>query len=265
MLAFRPIRTTRVQTGVRHLAVATLVAALAGALLVPVVSAGQAKLLVCHARGNGSFGPVVVAQPAYQSHLDHGDGEVGGPVPGSVGHVFDEECLPELAARPLLRVTSVDESGVEHLVAQWEVTNGDGLPSTGDTIRTGEFPLFTDTSGARTYVPATVTEHPNVVVTFFQPGPGWIALDATTATGIFIFYFTPEYEYFAEYGSDNFGSARALDTINRPYDADFTTIWTTPHASPSEPAIEPGVYLTSAHWSVDLLQITLYGTWFVAP
>ena len=41
-----------------------------------VASAGQARVDVCHVHGNGDIEQITVAEPAYQSHIDHGDAAV---------------------------------------------------------------------------------------------------------------------------------------------------------------------------------------------
>lgn len=57
-----------------------------------LVSAGQNKVDVCHSEGNGSYHLINIAEPAYPSHVSHGDAGVGEPVPGNEGFVFDEDC-----------------------------------------------------------------------------------------------------------------------------------------------------------------------------
>jgi hypothetical protein len=56
------------------------------------VLAGQNKIDVCHSEGNGSYHMITIAEPAYPSHVNHGDAGVGEPVPGASGFVFDEDC-----------------------------------------------------------------------------------------------------------------------------------------------------------------------------
>jgi hypothetical protein len=57
-----------------------------------LVSAGQDKVDVCHSEGNGSYHLITIAEPAYPTHVSHGDAGVGEPVPGNEGFVFDEDC-----------------------------------------------------------------------------------------------------------------------------------------------------------------------------
>jgi hypothetical protein len=57
-----------------------------------LVSAGQDKVDVCHSEGNGSYHLITIAEPAYPTHVSHGDARVGEPVPGNEGYVLDENC-----------------------------------------------------------------------------------------------------------------------------------------------------------------------------
>jgi hypothetical protein len=57
-----------------------------------VALAGQVKVDVCHAEGNGTYHLIEIAEPAYNTHIAHGDAGVGEPVPGQPGFVFDAEC-----------------------------------------------------------------------------------------------------------------------------------------------------------------------------
>jgi hypothetical protein len=57
------------------------------------VSAGQEKKDICHLEGTGDYHVINIAEPAWQTHYDHGDGDVdGGDVPEMPGYVFDAEC-----------------------------------------------------------------------------------------------------------------------------------------------------------------------------
>ena len=59
---------------------------------IPAASAGQAKVDLCHAEGNGSYHKISVAEAAYAKHIEHGDAKVGEAVPGTDGKIFDETC-----------------------------------------------------------------------------------------------------------------------------------------------------------------------------
>jgi hypothetical protein len=62
--------------------------------------AGQTKVDVCHADGQGNLSVINVAEPAFQSHIDHGDAAIGSDVPGQSGFVYAADCSTELAAAP---------------------------------------------------------------------------------------------------------------------------------------------------------------------
>jgi len=68
-----------------------------GLLSQATVLAGQTKVDVCHLEGNGEYHLINIAEPAYQTHVDHGDAKVGEPVPGKGWLVFAEDCSMELA------------------------------------------------------------------------------------------------------------------------------------------------------------------------
>lgn len=137
-------------------------AVLVGLVALPgLVTAGQPRLSVCHLMGNGLYDPIEIAEPAYLTHLGHGDEQVGANVPGmGPAWVFDAGCRP--VERPpvvLARAVSVDASGVEHLIARIDDTDFDGVPSAGDTLVEQEFPYFSSYLGPVAYKPFTVTRH----------------------------------------------------------------------------------------------------------
>jgi hypothetical protein len=64
----------------------------------------EAKTSICHvAGGTDRFILLSVAGPAVDAHMAHGDGRVGGPVPGQPGMKFSDNCRPT----PLVHVTLV--------------------------------------------------------------------------------------------------------------------------------------------------------------
>jgi hypothetical protein len=164
-----------------------------------------------------------------------------------------------ITVKPLVRVTSVDASGVEHLVAQWEDTNHDGVPSAGDTVRTGEFPLFTDSAGSRIYIPATVTEHPVTGVEIMSHFPSErIELDASIVGGNVYFHYNPPGanepgdETYHESGGN--GVTEASDLTNAlPISSDFTFV---DPRTPSKPLHNHGYTGRGAATTVDFLQMT---------
>ena len=228
---------------------AALGSALVGALVMPtVVAAGPPRLPLCHLNEAGTFQRMVVAQPAYAAHLRHGDVEIDGWVPDQPGYRFDEDCAPELFL--LARATSTDASGVEHLVAQWEDTNHDGVPSDGDTVRTDEFPLYTDREGSRIYVSATVTEH---VVALQEASRSATVHQLVGRNDEGEFQFTAwldeEVYFYAEWGVDTILVADGL------LGEDRTIIGID---APSRPAV--GGFVVG-YDPVNLILVTFYGPW----
>jgi hypothetical protein len=73
-------------------------AAVIVAFVVPAVAtAGQDRVELCHLTGDGTYVPIEVADPAYETHMGHGDGQPGQAVPGMPGYVFDGDCVPAVA------------------------------------------------------------------------------------------------------------------------------------------------------------------------
>ena len=79
--------------------------------------AAAAKTDVCHfTNGTPLFNLINVADPAIDSHIEHGDALIGEPVPGMPGFVFNEVCdaIPEPIQDPFLRAIAwidVDANG----------------------------------------------------------------------------------------------------------------------------------------------------------
>jgi alpha-tubulin suppressor-like RCC1 family protein len=70
-----------------------------GPLGAPVaLSAAMGKTDVCHRKADGDFTKISVADAAYETHIAHGDGGIGDPVPGMEGYNFDDACQPVEAA-----------------------------------------------------------------------------------------------------------------------------------------------------------------------
>jgi hypothetical protein len=74
-------------------------------------------------------------------------------------------------ASVLVRASSVDSVGTERLVAQLEDTNGDGVPSPGDTVRAAEYPK--DFTG-QSYGSFTQTVHVIDTVTQADSNKMWV-------------------------------------------------------------------------------------------
>jgi len=61
----------------------------------PLQAMGQTKVDICHrTEGTNEFILISIADPAVETHIAHGDGRVGDPVPKLEGYVFDETCTP---------------------------------------------------------------------------------------------------------------------------------------------------------------------------
>jgi hypothetical protein len=85
----------------------TLAAVLAFAVASQAALAQQApppKVAVCHVTGNGTFHLIVISTNALDAHLNHGDGEPGGPVPNLPGFIFGDNCGPTVAPPPEMPV-----------------------------------------------------------------------------------------------------------------------------------------------------------------
>ena len=63
---------------------------------------GKTKSSVCHrTEGTEPFILIAVAPSAVEAHVAHGDGLVGGPVPGTPGMQFDAACQPVTTRRTI--------------------------------------------------------------------------------------------------------------------------------------------------------------------
>ena len=72
------------------IAAALALSALAIGSTAPAAAEGQTKATVCHVEGNENVIAISIADPAVQSHIDHGDsrpGDAAGP-----GLVFADDC-----------------------------------------------------------------------------------------------------------------------------------------------------------------------------
>lgn len=249
----------------RRLVVIATAAALIATLAVPaIVVAGQERVPVCHLNDVGGFQRIEVAEPAYASHLSHGDGGIHEPVPGQPGYVFDTNCEPQPI---ILRITTLDATGTPRLLVQWEDTNADGTPSVGDVMRIGEFPIF---SGPTTwdYVPVQNTELTVTAVDsawrYDGPIPAFVDNFGITAwSGSHAkFWFGQWYGSHEMYDEayivgDTAHHSRVWDSSD-PYKwpTDYTGIcWYSPSRPGQYPFCPP---LAHGDWTNDLLQIALY-------
>lgn len=62
----------------------------------------KARVAVCHPNTDGTFTKIVVSARAYDAHVRHGDGGIGGAVPEMPGFTFDEDCTPRNVESVLL-------------------------------------------------------------------------------------------------------------------------------------------------------------------
>lgn len=99
-----------------------------------IAAVGANTAIVCHVHGNGTFSPLAINPQALPAHLAHGDGQIGGAVPGQAGSVFGTGC----AIEPVLTCTAPSTAivGVATVFAAtggsgayaW---SGGGVPATG--------------------------------------------------------------------------------------------------------------------------------------
>jgi hypothetical protein len=66
-----------------------------GSSAVIVAETREAKVVVCHADGSGSYQMISIGESAEPAHRAHGDAERGEAVPGRSPMVFGEDCAPE--------------------------------------------------------------------------------------------------------------------------------------------------------------------------
>ena len=109
------------------------------------------KVSLCHAEGNGSYHQIDVSESSEPAHRDHGDAEIGEPVPGRPFMIFDANCR---ATGPSVEIekTTNGGDGLEILVGTpitWTyiVTNTGTVPLTGI--------LVTDSRGVAVSCPST--------------------------------------------------------------------------------------------------------------
>lgn len=109
----------------------TKIIGIVGALLTTVFAAGasvaaDAKVDLCHARGNGSYGPISVAAAAVPAHLKHGDVlQPNGAVPGNPGFVFNSACLEVIYA-----VNVAPDAAAQDPASPGNLFAGSGIPAT---------------------------------------------------------------------------------------------------------------------------------------
>jgi uncharacterized repeat protein (TIGR01451 family) len=116
-----------------------------------VDEARTGKVSLCHAEGNGSYHLIDVAESAEPAHRDHGDAEIGEPVPGRPNMIFDTNCRPTGPSVEIDKTTNGDD-GLEILVGtaitwRYVVSNTGTVPLTGVGV--------TDSRGVAVSCPST--------------------------------------------------------------------------------------------------------------
>jgi uncharacterized repeat protein (TIGR01451 family) len=122
-----------------------------GSSAVVVDEARTGKVSLCHAEGNGSYHLIDVSESAESAHRDHGDAEVGEPVPGRPFMIFDATCRPEGPSVEIDKTTNGDD-GLELLVGT-AITWRYVVKNTGTVPLTGV--LVTDSRGVAVSCPST--------------------------------------------------------------------------------------------------------------
>jgi hypothetical protein len=154
---------------------------------------------VCHYDADtGTYTSIAVSGngKAVDAHLAHGDALPGDPVPTMPGNTFDDGCVP-VPDEVILAVAYTDQdpddgeynADVDTLIAK-VVGDGDGVPSTGDTIVTHQYPLDFDATAFGSF---TMTAHTGALA--FATAE---LLEYSSANGTFSFLTRDVGEVYAE-------------------------------------------------------------------
>lgn len=95
----------------------------AGPALLPTAEALMARMArvdVCHQNVDGEYVKISVAEAAYETHVAHGDGSVGDPVPGRTGYEFDEDCQAAEIPLPTPDCPCYSAAGVAETIMRFE-------------------------------------------------------------------------------------------------------------------------------------------------
>lgn len=122
----------------RRVLVALIAIVMAFGLAVP--AGAMTTVDFCRAERGGTYRLQTLGERAV-AHVAKrlGGGLVGDPVTGMPGYVFGDDCVPRLAV--IAEAWSVAPDGTTLAMARLEDMDGDGLPSGGDVVRTGSYPL----------------------------------------------------------------------------------------------------------------------------
>lgn len=109
------------------------------------------KVSLCHAEGNGTYHQIDVSESSEPAHRDHGDAEIGEPVPGRPFMIFDANCRPEGPSVEIEKTTNGGD-GLE-IVVGTPITWTYIVTNTGTVTLTGI--VVTDSKGVAVSCPAT--------------------------------------------------------------------------------------------------------------
>ena len=97
-----------------------------------------------HTSGTNGYELISIADPAVQSHIDHGDATPGGDVPDMLGFKFDADCNP--IAVPPQRWTPVNQQfpGGGNLIGSFDYNALTGVASNVNLSEMGGGLAFTN-------------------------------------------------------------------------------------------------------------------------
>lgn len=197
---------------------------------------GQSKSDVCHLRGDGSYELITVADPALDAHFAHGDGAIGGDVPGLDAKVFDAECsiVDAPVAGVVVARAYVDADG-DQSYSEGDVLIAEAVEDTVDgsyTVNTDRYPQVPSATAITDLGNFLIKERtlPAAALSRDTAEELWLS---DPATGDFYSWQTigGTVEQYTEVRGGGAGSTTLIDR-QRPGDAD--SLWVTV-TSPSNP------------------------------
>lgn len=185
-----------------------------------------ARQSVCHFQsGGGTYKLLELPAKAHSAHLRHGDANPGDFVPGSDEQLrLDGSCQVVPVEADSVGTFALARSGAVS-VAELVDSNGDGIPSAGDTVLMGQYPLDFDASGFGSFNKA---EHTVEVVEVCDANR-WLRVTVDTPSGSFVDFFDGGMERFWEH-RPNLDNTMLRDGITRSTDKIEAEV-----NSPSEP------------------------------
>jgi hypothetical protein len=159
-------------------------------LFSPRAAKGQEKLPVCHLDDEGFLHRIAVAEPAFDTHLAHGDATIGGDVPGMAGYVFDDACAPVVATCPCFNAADLDAFTLDYdLTLFGEEVHGDvrsiyiaGAITQGSTI--AEFAGVQEIAGTGFSCGLLDRNFEDESLSIFVQGPDISAFEAESCRGL---------------------------------------------------------------------------------